>query len=90
MQDPEQAGAAASPYLRLTALTMIAYLWSRMAEVARRQLEAGEGNRPLLKAKQLSASYYFDKLLPESGWLLQDITSGKGSMMAFTADQWQA
>ena len=41
MQDPEQAGAAASPYLRLTALTVIAYLWSRMASVAGRQLADG-------------------------------------------------
>ena len=91
MQDPEQAGAAASPYLRLTALTVIAYLWSRMASVAQRQLLAeGEGNRLLLEGKQVSARYYFEKLLPESGWLLQDITSGKDSMMAFTTEHWQA
>ena len=87
MQDPEEAGAAASPYLRLMALTVIAYLWSRMANVAQSKLAAGEGNRLLLEAKQVSASYYFEKLLPESGWLLEDITSGKDSMMAFTAEQ---
>jgi alkylation response protein AidB-like acyl-CoA dehydrogenase len=90
MQDPEQAGAAASPYLRLTALTVIAYLWSRMASVAVRKLADGSGNRPLLEAKQVSARYYFEKLLPESQWLLQDITSGKDAMMAFTAAHWQA
>jgi len=90
MRDPEQAGAAASPYLRLTALTVIAYLWSRMAGVAGRKLADGAGNRPLLEAKQVSARYYFEKLLPESQWLLQDITSGKDSMMAFTAEHWQA
>jgi alkylation response protein AidB-like acyl-CoA dehydrogenase len=90
MQDPEEAGAAASPYLRLMALTVIAYLWSRMADVAQSKLAAGEGNRLLLEAKQVSARYYFEKLLPESGWLLEDITSGKDSMMAFTAEQWQA
>jgi alkylation response protein AidB-like acyl-CoA dehydrogenase len=90
MQDPEQAGAAASPYLRLTALTVIAYLWSRMASAARRQLAEGKGNRLLLEGKQVSARYYFEKLLPESRWLLADITSGKDSMMAFTAEHWQA
>ena len=90
MQDPEEAGAAASPYLRLTALTVIAYLWSRMASVAQRQLAGGEGNGPLLESKQVSARYYFDTLLPESEWLLKDITSGKDSMMAFTTEHWQA
>ena len=43
-KDPEQAGAGATPYLRLTALTVIAYLWSRMALVAQQQLAAGGGN----------------------------------------------
>jgi alkylation response protein AidB-like acyl-CoA dehydrogenase len=89
MQDPEQAGAAASPYLRLMALTVIAYLWSRMAHIAQRQLAEGKGNHLLLEAKQVSARYYVEKLLPESGWLLEDITSGKDSMMAFTTEQWQ-
>jgi alkylation response protein AidB-like acyl-CoA dehydrogenase len=90
MEDPEQAGAAASPYLRLMALTVIAYLWSRMAAAAQQQLDAGEGNAPLLQGKLVSAQYYFEKLLTESSWLLADITSGKDSMMALTDEQWQA
>ena len=90
MEDPEQAGAAASPYLRLMALTVIAYLWSRMAAAAQQQLDAGEGNTPLLQGKLVSAQYYFEKLLPESSWLLADIISGKDSMMGLTEEQWQA
>jgi hypothetical protein len=90
LEDPEQAGAAASPYLRLMALTVIAYLWSRMASAAQQQLDAGEGNAPLLQGKLISAQYYFEKLLTESSWLLADITSGKDSMMALTDEQWQA
>jgi alkylation response protein AidB-like acyl-CoA dehydrogenase len=90
MQDPEQAGAGATPYLRLTALTVIAYLWSRMALVAQQQLAAGGGNENLLNSKLVSARYYFEKLLPESGWLLADIRSGKDTTMALTLEQWQA
>ncbi|MDX1736224.1 MAG: acyl-CoA dehydrogenase C-terminal domain-containing protein [Halioglobus sp.] len=90
MEDPEQAAAAAAPYLRLMALTVIGYLWSRMVDVADRQLEAGEGNAAFLQAKRISAQYYFDKLLPETGWLLADITSGKESMMALSQEQWAA
>lgn len=86
--DPEQAGAAATPYLRLMALTVIAYLWSRMATVAQQQLDAGGGNIPMLEAKLLSARHYFEKLLPEQGWLLSDILSGKESMMAPSDQHW--
>jgi alkylation response protein AidB-like acyl-CoA dehydrogenase len=90
MQDPEEAGAAATPYLRLTALTVIAWLWSRMAAEATRQLDANEGNTTLLQAKQVGARYYFDKILPEISALLADIRSGKASMMELEDDQWLA
>jgi hypothetical protein len=90
LKDAEQAGAAATPYLRLTALTVIAYLWSRMALVAARQLAAGKGNTDLLEGKMISARYYFEKLLPESDWLLTDIKGGTGGMMALTEQQWRA
>ena len=88
--DPEQAGAAATPYLRLMALTVIAYLWSRMAGVAQAQLEKGEGNKPLLEAKRVSARFYFDKILPEIGQLKHDIETGKASMMDLNDDHWAA
>ncbi len=89
-KDPEQAGAAATPYLRLMALTVIGYLWSRMAGVAEAQLAAGDGNAPLLEGKQVSARFYFEKLLPEIHWLLADIKTGKDSLMAFGDDHWAA
>ncbi len=89
-KDPEQAGAAATPYLRLMALTVIGYLWSRMAAAAQQGLDNGAENRPLLESKLVSARFYFEKLLPETDWLLQDIESGKDSMMAFSDDHWAA
>ncbi|MDI9246516.1 acyl-CoA dehydrogenase C-terminal domain-containing protein [Marinobacter sp. CHS3-4] len=89
-KDPEQAGAAATPYLRLMALTVIAYLWSRMAGVAQAQLDKGEGNTPLLEGKLISARFFFEKLLPEIDMLQKDIETGKDSMMAYGDDHWAA
>ena len=76
--------------LRLMALTVIGYLWSRMAGVAGQQLEAGEGNKPLLESKQASARFYFEKLMPETDWLLKDIQSGKDSLMSLSDEHWVA
>jgi alkylation response protein AidB-like acyl-CoA dehydrogenase len=89
-QDPEQAAAGAWPYLRLAALTVIGYLWSRMAAVAQAQLDAGTGNRPFLEAKLASAQFYFEKVLPEVLWLQRDVCSGKASMMALADEHWDA
>jgi alkylation response protein AidB-like acyl-CoA dehydrogenase len=88
--DPEQAGAAATPYLRLMALTVIGYLWSRMAGVAQAQLDKGEGNKPLQEGKLISARFYFEKVLPEIEQLKQDIETGKNSMMDLGDDHWAA
>ena len=88
LEDPEQAGAAATPYLRLVALVVIGYLWSRMAAAAQSGLEESGGYEPLLEGKLVSARYYFDKVLPEIDWLVKDISSGKQSMMALSDDQW--
>lgn len=90
LEDPEQAGTAATPYLRLMALTVIAYLWSRMAMVAAQQAQAGQGNGPFLQGKRFSAQFYFDKVLPESEALLSDILSGKGDMMDLDEAYWAA
>ncbi|MGM0450453.1 MAG: acyl-CoA dehydrogenase C-terminal domain-containing protein [Pseudomonadota bacterium] len=87
-QDPEQAGAAATPFLKLAGLTVIAYMWVRMAEAARQALANGEGNQAFNEAKQVSARFFFDKLLPEKDALLADIVDGKESLMALSDDQW--
>lgn len=89
-KDPEQVGAAATPYLRLMALTVIAYLWSSMAMHARQKLDNGDERRALLEAKQVSARFYFEKVLPEIRSLMDDIESGKDSLMAFSDDHWAA
>ncbi|TVP53914.1 MAG: acyl-CoA dehydrogenase [Halomonadaceae bacterium] len=86
--DPEQAGAASTPFLRLAALTMIAYMWVRMADAAQKALDAGEGNPEFHKAKLISAQFYFAKLLKEQDWLLSDIKDGKETLMALDDEQW--
>lgn len=87
MKDPEQAGAAATPYLRVMGLVVIAWLWSQMATIAKTQLEAGEGNKDFLEAKLVTAKFYFQKVLPEIDWLIQDIESGKDDLMDLSEAQ---
>ncbi|MBU2872486.1 acyl-CoA dehydrogenase [Marinobacter salexigens] len=59
-------------------------------EKATMWLATGEGNKPLLESKLVSARFYFEKLLPEIHWLLSDIVSGKDSMMDMGDDHWAA
>lgn len=87
-KDPEEVGAAATPFLRLTALTVMAYMWVRMADAARKALDSGEGNADFHRAKLTSADYFFRKVLSEKDALVEDIQDGKETLMALEGDQW--
>ncbi|WP_374545230.1 acyl-CoA dehydrogenase C-terminal domain-containing protein [Rhodoblastus sp.] len=79
MVRPDEAGAAASDYLRLFGLTVLAFLWARMAENSLPKAESDA----FYRAKVLTARFYMERLLPQTGALLQAITSGAKTMMAF-------
>ncbi|MCD8522172.1 MAG: acyl-CoA dehydrogenase C-terminal domain-containing protein [Saccharospirillaceae bacterium] len=87
MSDREQAGSAATPYLRLFALTAVGYFWSRMALVAQQQLDAGSTETDFYQAKVHSARFYMDKLLPQTEALLSEIEAGKESLMDMAVGQ---
>ena len=87
MADREQAGAAATPYLRLFALTTVAYFWSRMAQIAQQQLAAGTSETEYYDAKVKTAQFYMEKILPQVNGLLTEIEAGKDSLMQLSVSQ---
>ena len=79
MRDPEEAGAAASDYLRLFALTALAYMWARAAKVALDRLE-GDG-ADFYRAKLATARFYMTRLLPQNSGHFAGIMAGKAPLM---------
>jgi hypothetical protein len=80
--DPEEAGAASTDYLRMLGLVALGFMWVRMAKVAADKLPAAQGeDAAFYRAKCTTASFYFDRILPQVGALLYAIKSGKASMM---------
>jgi butyryl-CoA dehydrogenase len=82
--NPDEAGAAANDYLRLFALTALAYLWTRMAEISLTKLDGEE--RRFYQAKVDTARFFMQRLLPQSGALFSAILAGGDSIMAFDDD----
>jgi len=80
MKDPEEAGAAATEYLRLFGLVALAYLWARMAKVAAGKLAAGDPDAAFYSAKLISARFYYERILPQTSALFLSIKAGKGAM----------
>jgi alkylation response protein AidB-like acyl-CoA dehydrogenase len=90
MKDPEQAGAASVPYLRLFALTTLAWFWSRMALTARHKLAAGSSETAFYGAKLKSADFYMARVLTETDSLLAEVLAGKATLMAFGDEEFAA
>jgi alkylation response protein AidB-like acyl-CoA dehydrogenase len=83
MADPNEAGAAASEYLRAFGLVAMGYLWARIAEVAMTKLDGGEPT--FYKAKLAMARFYMARLLPETNALFAAIAAGAKPLMELEA-----
>ncbi len=87
MKDPEQAGAAATPYLRLFALTSLGWLWARMASVAGARLQHDSAETVFYAAKLKTADFYMARILVETDALLAEVLAGKSTLMAFAEEE---
>jgi butyryl-CoA dehydrogenase len=76
LADREEAGAAATEYLRLFYLTALGVLWVRMARAA---VERGDA---FGETKLQTARFYAARVLPETAGLLRQVTAGKATLMA--------
>ena len=81
MQDPNEMGAAAADYLRQFGLVATGWMWLRMAVVAERGLEAGEGDADFLKGRLATARFYFARLMPQVRALQVVMATGAAPIM---------
>ncbi len=79
-QNPDEVGAAAVDYLRVAGHLVFGYFWARMAQVALRQIAAGNTDKFYL-AKLQTARFYFAKLFPETATLMRTARAGSKVLM---------
>jgi alkylation response protein AidB-like acyl-CoA dehydrogenase len=81
MKNPDEAGAAASDFLRLMGLVATGWMWLKMARVAQAKLASGEGDAAFYDAKVKTARFYMTKLLPQVSSLAASIRAGAAPVM---------
>ena len=79
-QNPDEVGAAAVDYLRVAGHMVFGDFWARMAQVALREMAAGNPD-PFYLAKVQTARFYFAKLFPETATLMRTARSGAAALM---------
>ncbi|MDF1529352.1 MAG: acyl-CoA dehydrogenase C-terminal domain-containing protein [Sedimenticola sp.] len=84
-RNPDELGAAATDYLRIFALTTLAWLWTDMARVALEK--ESSDNTGFYTTKLRTARFFMGRLLPQIHGLALGIRSGADLMMEFSDEE---
>ncbi|MDB5710475.1 MAG: acyl-CoA dehydrogenase [Sphingomonas bacterium] len=90
MQNPDNVGAGAHPYMHLMGIVAVGLMWLRMAVAAAKLKAAGEGDIAFLDAKLVTARYFAERIMPEAGALRRKIEGGAEAMMALPLEMFVA
>jgi hypothetical protein len=84
---PDNAGAGATDYMHLFGLVALGYMWCRIVVAAGGKLKAGaNGAADKMNAKLVTARFFMERMLPETGAQLARIQAGAESTMALAED----
>ena len=81
LNDPTEAAAAATDYLRLFGLTAMGYMWARTVKIAYSHND--DDSSGFYADKIATARFYFDRLLPQGSGLFAAIMAGGASITEF-------
>jgi alkylation response protein AidB-like acyl-CoA dehydrogenase len=79
--NPDEAGAAASDYLKLFAYVAVGFMWLKMAKAASANMSSAVARTGFYEAKLKTARFYFVKIMPQVNALNLAIMSGAKSVM---------
>jgi len=87
MANPNNAGAAAYPYMNLMGIVCLGLMWLRMAKASGEALaNGGAGNADFHKHKLATARFYADRIMPQANAERRKIEAGADSIMALPAE----
>ena len=85
--NPNEAGAASSPFLRMFALVAIGFMWLKMAKAAKEKLAEGSDLAEFYGSKLKTARFFMAKILPETEMHFRTIMAGAKPLMDFGVDE---
>ena len=85
MRNHEEAGGAATDFLKIMALTVMAYMWSRIAKSALAG-KANGGDDGFYDAKLATGRFFIKRILPQADAAYSALQSGVEPMMALKAE----
>ncbi|WP_448501472.1 acyl-CoA dehydrogenase C-terminal domain-containing protein [Sphingomonas sp.] len=90
MKNPEHVGAGAHSYMHVMGIVVTGLMWLRMLRAALRLKDTGEGDARFLDAKIVTARFYAERILPDTGALRRKIEGGAEAIMALEPEMFAA
>ena len=82
MANPDNAGAGSTPYLHLMGIVSVGLMWLRMASAAQAALDGGTQDKAFMEAKLMTARFFAERIMPDTGALRRKIEAGAEAIMA--------
>jgi alkylation response protein AidB-like acyl-CoA dehydrogenase len=86
MANPDNAGAGSMAYMHMTGIVTLGLMWLRMATAAQAALESGAGDKAFMDAKLLTARFYAERVMPDTGALRRKMEGGAEVIMAMPVE----
>ena len=90
MTNPNNVGAGAVAYMHLMGIVTLGLMWLRMATAAHGLIARDEGDVELAKVKLVTARFFAERILPETGGLRRKVEGGADAIMALEPEQFVA
>jgi alkylation response protein AidB-like acyl-CoA dehydrogenase len=87
VNDPDDAAAGATPYLRMMGITIGGWLLAKQALTAQHWLRDGKGDPAFLHAKIATARFFAEQILPQVGALSGPVTRGAATLYAISESE---
>ncbi|MEZ5810217.1 MAG: acyl-CoA dehydrogenase [Rhizobiaceae bacterium] len=84
---PDNAGAGSTDYMHLFGLVSLGYMWALMARVSQQKItEGADGAAEFHENKLKTATFFMERVLPETAVRLARIQAGADSLMALSEE----
>jgi alkylation response protein AidB-like acyl-CoA dehydrogenase len=86
LSNPDNAGAGSVPYMHLMGINVLGLMWLRMATAAHGALTAGTEDKAFMEAKLMTARFFAERIMPDTGALRRKLEAGSEVMMAMPVE----
>ena len=86
LANPDNAGGGSVAYMHLMGIVTLGLMWLRMARAAQAALASGTDDKAFMEAKQMTARYFSERIMPDTGALRRKLEAGSEVFMTMPVE----